>query len=148
MDGRRSMSHAEAAVDGDDGTGDVGRIGRGEEGDDAGDLVGSAIRPSGTAAVSSAIRFSPSAAVMSVSTGPGATTLTVMPREPELAGERAGEADQAGLRRRVVGLTGRAEQADDRRHEDDPALAGAEHALRGALGDPVGGGEVGVDHAR
>ena len=66
---------------------------------------------------------------MSVSTGPGATTLTVMLRDAELAGQRAGEADEAGLRRGVVRLAGRAEQPDDRRHEDDATLAGPQHAL-------------------
>ena len=82
---------------------------------------------------------------MSVATGPGATTLHGDAARAELAGDRAGEADQAGLRRGVVRLPGRAEQADDRRHEDDATLAGTQHALRGALGDPEGGGEVGVD---
>ena len=70
---------------------------------------------------------------MSVSIGPGATTLTVMLRRAELAGERAGEADEAGLRRGVVGLAGRAEQADDRRHEDDPPAAGPQHPCAARL---------------
>ena len=84
---------------------------------------------------------------MSVSTGPGRDDVDGDAARPELAGQRAGEADEPGLRRRVVGLPGRAEQPDDRRDEDDPPLAGPQHPLGGPLGDAVGGRQVGVDDA-
>ena len=82
---------------------------------------------------------------MSVSTGPGCHDVDGDAPRPELAGQRAGEPDEAGLGRGVVRLPGRTEQPDDRRHEDDPAPAGPQHALGGPLRDAVGGGEVGVD---
>jgi len=63
---------------------------------------------------------------MSVLTKPGATTLAVMLREPSSRAARAG-------------------QADDRGDEDHPAAAHLHHALHGALGDPEGAGEVGVE---
>ena len=58
---------------------------------------------------------------MSVSTKPGATTLAVIDAAAELAGERPGHADEAGLRRRVVHLAAGAGEADDRADEDDAA---------------------------
>ena len=84
---------------------------------------------------------------MSVSTKPGATTLAVIDAAAELAGQRAGHADQPGLAGGVVDLAGRAEQADHRGDEDDPAAAQPQHALGGPLGDPERAGEVGVDDA-
>ena len=75
------MSHSQAAVDGI--TAPVMcAASAGEEGTTPAISSAVAILPSGTAAVSSARRFSPRSAVMSVATTPGATTLTVMPREP------------------------------------------------------------------
>ena len=84
------MTHAQAAVDRDDGAGDVGGVGGGEEGDDAGDLLGrghAAQRHGGGELGQAGLA---EAAVMSVATGPGATTLQVMLREPSSrATERA-----------------------------------------------------------
>ena len=78
---------------------------------------------------------------------PGATTFAVMPRRAELAGERAGEADEAALGRGVVDLAGRAVEADDARDQDDAAPAGAQHALRRALDDAERAAEVRRDDA-
>ena len=64
----------------------------------------------------------------------------------ELAGERPGEADQARLGGGVVGLAAGAVQADDGGDEDHPAAAHLHHAAHRALGDPVGAGQVGVEH--
>ena len=63
----------------------------------------------------------------------------------ELARDRAGHADEAGLRRGVVDLAGAAEQADDARDQDDAAELGLQHALRRALDDAERAAEVGVD---
>src|SRR4051794_12447811 len=65
----------------------------------------------------------------------------------ELARQRAREADQAGLRRRVVRLAGRAGEPDHRGDEDEPAPLAAQHAAGGPLRDPEGAGEVRVDDA-
>ena len=109
---------------------------------------GVAIRPSGTAAVSSAWRLSlERRRHVGLDRSGGDDVDRDAPRA-ELPGQRSGEADEAGLRRGVVRLAGRAEQPDHRRHQHDAPLAGPQHPLRGALGDPVGSGEVGVDHAR
>jgi hypothetical protein len=83
---------------------------------------------------------------MSVPTGPGATTLHVMLRDPAAATER--RTDQARLGCRVVRLTCGAEEADHGRHQDDAPAACAQHALRRSLGDAEGGREVGVDDRR
>ena len=84
----------EAAVDGDDGAGDVaGRVGA-EEGDDGRHLLGRAEPAEGHRRRSSrpaAPRAG--ASVMAVTIGPGATTLQVMPRDAELPGDGPGEAD-------------------------------------------------------
>ena len=121
-DVRPSVPHAEAAVDGDDGAGDVRGGVAGQPGDDAGDLLGRG-QPAerDLADDGSALRSSASSAVMSVSMKPGATTLAVMPTAAELAGDRPGHADEPGLRRRVVDLAAGSGQADDRADEDDAA---------------------------
>ena len=70
------------------------------------------------------------AAVSRVSMKPGAMALTVMPRAGQLRRQRAHEADDARLRRRVVGLAHVAGDARHRRQADDaPAVA-----QRAALG--------------
>jgi hypothetical protein len=74
---------------------------------------------------------------MSVSIGPGATTLTVMLR-----------VDEAGLGGGVVGLPGGAEVGADRRHEDDAPEPGPHHLLADRPGQPERAGEVRVDHRR
>ena len=106
-------------------------------------------RPSGTARLDGGLaRRRDSASVISVAIGPGATTLTVMLREANSRASERARPDEAGLRRRVVGLAGLAGGADDRRDEDDAAPAGPHHLLHGPLGDAEAAGEVGVDHAR
>ena len=64
---------------------------------------------------------------------PGATALTVMPRDAQalVVGVGVDEADDAGLGRGVVGLPAVAGDAGDRADEDDPA----------AVAQPVGGQE-------
>ena len=86
-----SEAHAEAAVDGEHGAGDVGGGVGGEEGDGGGDLVGGADAADGDLARPWRRRASSArAASMSVAIGPGATTLAVMPRRPySRASERA-----------------------------------------------------------
>ena len=63
----------------------------------------------------------------------------------QFAGQRAGHAHQAGLGRRVVGLSGQTGQAGHRTHEDHPAEALLDHVARRPLGHPEHTGEVGVD---
>lgn len=77
---------------------------------------------------------------------PGATTFAVIPRPPSSARDRAGHADQPGLRRRVVDLPGAAVQADHGGDEHDPSAPQPDHALAGAAGAAEGSGEVDVDH--
>ena len=82
---------------------------------------------------------------MSVSMNPGATTFTVMLRDADLARQRLAEADQPGLRRRVVGLAGVAHLADHRADGDDPAAALLQHRLQRRLAEGEGRGQVGGD---
>src|SRR5699024_8866851 len=63
----------------------------------------------------------------------------------ELPGDRPGEADQAGLRGRVVRLTGHSVEARDRGDEDDAALLRPDHHGDGALDSAEGTGEVRID---
>ena len=56
---------------------------------------------------------------------PGATQLTVMPREATSCGQRLGHADHAGLGGGVVGLAGIAGDADHRGDADDAARSAA-----------------------
>ena len=97
------------------------------------------MRFSGMAASVASFAFSGIAAVMSVAMKPGATALTVMPRAANSRAAGLREADDAGLRRRVVGLAGVAHEADDGRDVDDAAGAFLEHDLRHGLRD--------MDHA-
>jgi len=71
---------------------------------------------------------------MSVSIGPGCTSLTVMPFEPEIARPTPRIGGDSGLGRRIVGdaWPGRG-VAEDRSDRDDPA-AFLEHAGRGPHG--------------
>jgi hypothetical protein len=62
----------------------------------------------------------------------------------QLAGEGTGEADQSGLGRGVVRLPGRAGETDHRGDQHHASLAGPHHLPRGALDDPEGAGQVGV----
>ena len=82
---------------------------------------------------------------MSVSMKPGATTLTVMPREPISRASDLRERDDAGLRRGVVGLARVAGDADDRGDVDDAALARLHHAAHDRLRRAVDRGQVGVE---
>ena len=74
-------SGGESAVDLQTRAGDEGRFGTGEIGNHAGDLVALSIALEGDQAFHLR-REGPSAGFMSVSTGPGCTLLTVMPRGP------------------------------------------------------------------
>ena len=109
------------------GAGDVGGVGGGQEGDDAGDLVGVAMRAErhGGGELGQALVAERGGHVGR--DGPGRDDVDGDAARAELAGQRAGEADEAGLGGGVVGLAGRAEQADDRRHEDDAARRGPAH---------------------
>ena len=69
--------------------------------------------------------------VISVIVKPGATALTRMPRRPELAGERPGQADEPGLRRAVRGGLGDAHLAEPRGDVDDRARAALDHRGNG-----------------
>ena len=78
----------------------------------------------------------PSAAVMSVSIRPGATTLTVIWRLPTSRAMARAMPDQAGLGGGVVGLPGQPDEGADGRDEDDAARVQAEHLGHGPLGHP------------
>ena len=138
-------SGGQAAVDGQRGSGHVGGLVGGEEARRR-RRPPRGCRRGGPGSRSSSSPPTPS--VMSVSIRPGATALTVTPRRATSAATRLGEADQAGLRGRVVGLAGVGPQADDRGDVDDAPEAGAQHRPQRAAGEPEGGGEVGVEHAR
>src|SRR5699024_2994146 len=60
----------------------------------------------------------------------------------ELPGDRPGETDQAGLRSRVVRLTGHSVETRDRGDEDDATLLRPDHPGDGALDGAEGAGEV------
>src|SRR5690606_23588258 len=62
-----------------------------------------------------------------------------------LAGQRLGEADQAGLGGDVVGLAGVAAQRHHRAEVHHAPEARAQHAAQGGLGEVEGAREVGVD---
>src|SRR5690606_12326594 len=66
----------------------------------------------------------------------------------ELARDRAGEAHEPGLRRRVVRLPRDPEEARDARDEDDAPAARADHALDRALDGAEGPAEVRIDDGR
>ena len=64
----------------------------------------------------------------------------------ELPGDAAGQAEQARLGRRVVGLAGLADLAADRRDVHDPAVARLHHPRRRAPDRVERAGEVRVEH--
>ena len=64
----------------------------------------------------------------------------------EFAGQRPGQADQAGLGRGVVGLAGRAVQAHHGGDEDEAAPAHPHHAAYRPLGHPVRADQVRVEY--
>ncbi|CDZ88430.1 conserved hypothetical protein [Rhodococcus ruber] len=143
-----SVAHAEAAVDGDDRAGDVrGVVGR-EEADDGGDVLGSAE----TLQRDELLR----GVADVVGEFGGHVRLDEAGRDDvgrdrpraEFAGHRAGQADDAGLRGRVVDLPRLTGHADDRAEEDHPAPAPSQHRAVGALRAPERTGEVGVDDLR
>jgi hypothetical protein len=119
--------------------------GGGAEGDDRGDLVGLGVAAQrhGTEDLLAALVGQRAGHVGVDETGGDDVGRDAA--AAELASDGTGEADQPGLRRRVVHLARRAGQPDDRRDEDHPAGLGLEHAPRGALGDAVGGRQVRVD---
>jgi hypothetical protein len=71
---------------------------------------------------------------MSVSTNPGATALTVMPRE------------KPRLRRRIVRLTRVSGESDDGGDIDDAPAPLLQHAPHAGLGEAKGRGEIGANH--
>ena len=77
--------------------------------------------------------------------GPGSDDVHRDRPRRELSCERPGQADKAGLRRGVVRLPRRAEEPDDRRHEDHPPAPSAHHPRRRPLREAIGAGEVRVD---
>ncbi len=83
---------------------------------------------------------------MSVSMKPGATALTVMPREPTSRARDLREADDAGLGRGVVGLPGVAHGADHRGDVDDAALRAFIMPRRHGLAMRNSRVQIGVDH--
>ena len=76
------MPHPQAAVDGQDGAGDIARLVGGQPAHEGGHIFGVAEALERHLAQYLARLASLSAAVMSVSMKPGATTLTVMLRPP------------------------------------------------------------------
>ena len=145
----RSVAHAEAAVDRDHRPGDVRRLVRAEP-------PHHARRPPRLVAKRSerdlrlVLRLlSPRGARRSSRSprSPGATTLAVIDRLPSSRASDRAMPTRPGLAGGVVDLAGRAEQADHRGDEDQPAAAQPQHALGGPLGDPEGAGQVGVDDA-
>ncbi len=64
----------------------------------------------------------------------------------DLARQRLGEPDQPGLRGRVVGLTGVADDAGDARHVDDAAESLTQHGTERGAADVKRGGEIDGDH--
>src|SRR5690606_10677294 len=110
-----SAAHAEAAVDGHDGAGDVGGRVAAQEGDDGGDLVGRAEPAHGDGGGQGL------AALLGQRVGHGGgdgARLDDVDRDVaggDLAGQRAAEAHEAGLGGGVVGLAGRPRRGDDRR---------------------------------
>src|SRR5690606_37602436 len=136
----------QSAVDRDHRAGNVAGLVGGEEADRGGDLLGGAEAAEGHGVADGG----PLVVVQRVGHvgGDGAGGDDVDGDVPggELACERAGEAHEAGLRCRVVGLPGLAGGADDRGEEDDAAEAGPHHRLHGPAGGAERAGEVRVEH--
>ena len=83
---------------------------------------------------------------MSVSMNPGATTLTVMSRDPTSVSHRLREADDRCFRCGVVGLAGIPRDPGDRTHRNDPAPLEPQHAAQGRLRAQVDGSKIRLDH--
>src|SRR5579871_2665369 len=151
-------SHVQAAVDGPDLAGDVGRLVGGEEADGAGDLL----RPGQPAKrdllpdpLQRPFRHGGHHVGGHISGGDRVDgqpdTLTrsaACPPDLEdgLLGQRLGQAEQPGLGRGVVGLADLAGLADHRGNVDDPAGALLDHVFEGGLGHEEGAGQVDRDH--
>src|ERR1035437_6327382 len=126
-------------------TGDVGGVGKSEESDGRGHLVGGADaaeghgggdRPEdGAAEGGGHVRVEEAG-------GRGGDGDAA---RPNLAAERLGEADQPRLGGRVVGLAGVAGHAGDARDVDDPAAPRAQHRPQRRPADVERGGEVDGD---
>src|SRR5690625_4595263 len=140
-----SVAHAESAVDGDDGPGDVGGGGRGEVldgADDVGDVPEAAGRDRGAQLV--LLRLGQRPGHVGVDEAGGDDVGGDVPRA-ELAGDGACHADEAGLGGGVVGLAGVAVHPDDGAHEDDASAALADHALGHPPHAAEDAGEVDVE---
>src|SRR5699024_9798903 len=141
-----SVSHAETAVDGDHRARDVGRVVAREEADRLGDLgrVGEATGGDGLAVGGLQI-LRQSLGHLGVDVA-GRDHVRGDAARAELTGQRAGDADQAGLGGRVVDLSRRSVQPHHRADEHDAALLLAHHRLDDPLDRAEGAGEVGVQH--
>ena len=82
---------------------------------------------------------------MSVIVMPGRDRVDADPARAELAGERAGQADQPGLGRAVRGGLGDAHLAQPRGDVDDRPAAALDHRRQRRAAGVEGGGEVGRD---
>src|ERR1039457_4345769 len=152
-----AASHVQAAVDGPDLPGDVGRLIGRQEGDHAGDLV----RPAEPAdrdlaadPVNDLLRDRSEHVGRDVAGGHGVDgqpdpvadrPLRTAEMEEGLPGQRLRQAEHAGLGRRVVGLPDVPGLADDRGHVDDPPGAALDHVLHCRLGHEEGAGQVDGD---
>ena len=84
---------------------------------------------------------------MSVSMKPGATALTVMPREASSLARDLVNPSSACLRRGVIGLSGIAGHAHDRGQVHDPPAARLHHLPHAGPGQAIHRGEIrGDDH--
>src|SRR5690606_24439240 len=141
----RSVPHAEAAVDRDDGAADVGGVVGRDELDGCRDLL----------RLREATRGDGGAVLLLRGLGQrlrhrgvdvaGRDDVARDATPAELTGDRAGHADQRRLRRGVVDLAGRAVQPDDRGDEHDATVAAAHHVLRHPTHAPERPGEVDVE---
>ena len=84
---------------------------------------------------------------MSVSTRPGATTLTVTPRDATSRASALARPDEARLGRGVVGLPGEPDERPHRAHEDDPTGVRADHLAKGSSRAEERPAQVDVEHA-
>src|SRR5438105_6117222 len=140
-----SVAHRQAAVDGDDGTGDVGRLVRGEKAYGGGHLGGS---PEAADRDLTGHAFAPVVAERSRHVGLDRARGDDIGGDPTAAvfpGDRASEPDEASLAGGVVGLARRAQVGADGRDEHEATPAGFHHRTDRAAGDVERTGEVGVD---
>src|SRR5690554_4520982 len=142
---RRSVAHAEAAVDGDDGSRDVGGVVGREEVHDAGDLVRRREASRGDRGLVRGLGRLGQLGRHRRLDEPGGDDVRGDAAPAELAGHGPGDADQPGLGCRVVDLTGPAVQPDDGGDEHDAPTPEADHALARAPHAAEGPGEVDVE---